>query len=357
MGLYRRDKYYWFSIMHNGKRIQQSTNTENKKLAERIYGKVLTEIQEGQYFQNVIAKRKTFEEMMEKYMSGCANKPATIERKKSCLNHLKAAFSGKMVADITPEDISTYKSCRKSEGAADSTVLNEIRMLSNAFNTAIRTWRWCKENPVSHINLGLKPGKVDRWLTSEEEKALMKSSAGKMNNQLTDIIILALNTGLSLGELINLKWHNVDLFRKTLISTRDKTDVTRTIPLNQNAFTVLKKRSKIESISGYVFYNGANNKIDRWKLKAMFSKAVAEAGIKNRLRFHDLRHTFATRMVQRGVDLYRVSKLLGHKDISTSQRYAHHYPESLRSGVEILDCYNFATMAEFKEESLHHNVQ
>lgn len=111
-------------------------------------------------------------------------------------------------------------------------------------------------------------------------------------------------------------------------------------------------------IDNYFFIaNCANNKIDRWKLKAMFSKAVAEAGIKIRLRFHDLRHTFATRMVQRGVDLYRVSKLLGHKDISTSQRYAHHYPESLRSGVEILDCYNFATMAEFKEESLHHNAQ
>lgn len=53
--------------------------------------------------------------------------------------------------------------------------------------------------------------------------------------------------------------------------------------------------------------------------------------------FHDLRHTFATRLVQKGVDLYKVSKLLGHKDIATTQRYAHHYPESLRDGVNILD--------------------
>ncbi len=65
-------------------------------------------------------------------------------------------------------------------------------------------------------------------------------------------------------------------------------------------------------------------------------KIVLKAGIKN-FRFHDLRHTFATRLVQQGVDIYKVAKLLGHKDISTTQRYAHHYPESLRDGVEVLD--------------------
>lgn len=57
-------------------------------------------------------------------------------------------------------------------------------------------------------------------------------------------------------------------------------------------------------------------------------------------RFHDLRHTFATRLVQKGVDIYKVAKLLGHKDVSTTQRYAHHYPESLRDGVEVLDTLN-----------------
>jgi site-specific recombinase XerD len=72
------------------------------------------------------------------------------------------------------------------------------------------------------------------------------------------------------------------------------------------------------------------------KLKKAFAKAVKESGIAH-FHFHDLRHTFATRLVQAGIDLYKVSKLLGHKDISTTQRYAHHYPESLRAGVEILE--------------------
>jgi site-specific recombinase XerD len=71
-------------------------------------------------------------------------------------------------------------------------------------------------------------------------------------------------------------------------------------------------------------------------LSRAFAKAVAKSGI-GHFRFHDLRHSFATRLVQKGIDIYKVSRLLGHKDITTTQRYAHHYPESLRDGVEALD--------------------
>jgi site-specific recombinase XerD len=89
-------------------------------------------------------------------------------------------------------------------------------------------------------------------------------------------------------------------------------------------------------MSGYVFCNRKGDMIKADKLKKAFRKAVKESGI-DHFRFHDLRHTFATRLVQAGVDLYQVSKLLGHKDISTTQRYAHHYSESLRDGVRTLD--------------------
>jgi len=157
-----------------------------------------------------------------------------------------------------------------------------------------------------------------------------------MKGQLRDIIIIGLNTGMSQEEIIHLRWQKIDLFRKVLITSREKTGDTRTLPLNNTVVTLLRERSKVKSISGFVFFNGANKKIDRWKLKNNFNAAVKEAGIE-KFRFHDLRHTFATRLAQAGVDIYKISKLLGHKDVSTTQRYAHHCPESLRSSVEILD--------------------
>ncbi len=343
MSLYKRrwkqqDIWYFDLYDEHGRRLRRSTKTSNKKLAEKRMAEVLTQIEDGRWSEKQRERTVTFDEMLKRYLNECTNKASTIERKEGALKHLQAMFSGMTISEMTPETIVEYKLNRKKDRAADSTVLNEVRMLSNAFNTAIKTWRWCKENPVSQVKLGLKPGRVDRWLTQEEEKALLSKADGKMRGQLPEIIILGLNTGMSQEELINLKWQNINLPRKILITTREKTSVTRTIPLNNTAMTLLKEKAKVKSIAGYVFYNGANQRIDRAKLKQHFKKAVTDSKI-DHFRFHDLRHTFATRLVQAGVDLYKVSKLLGHKDISTTQRYAHHYPESLRAGVEILDTY------------------
>ncbi len=81
--------------------------------------------------------------------------------------------------------------------------------------------------------------------------------------------------------------------------------------------------------------SSSGTKINRSNLKRILKKALEKAGIKD-FRFHDSRHTFATRLVQRGEDIYKVAKLMGHKDIRMTQRYAHHSSESLRSGVEVL---------------------
>jgi len=107
---------------------------------------------------------------------------------------------------------------------------------------------------------------------------------------------------------------------------------------------MLLLKSRVVNISGYVFSTTNGTRINRWNLKREFANALRKAGITD-FRFHDLRHTFATRLVQSGIDLYRVAKLLGHRDVSTTQRYAHHCPESLRSSVEMLDkCYKSVTI-------------
>jgi len=99
------------------------------------------------------------------------------------------------------------------------------------------------------------------------------------------------------------------------------------------------KSMKVRDITGRVF------PVTEAALKDGFERAVIKAGIQD-FHFHDLRHTFATRLVQNGIDIYVVKELLGHKTIVMTMRYAHHYPESLRHGVEVLDriCYNFTTV-------------
>ena len=154
---------------------------------------------------------------------------------------------------------------------------------------------------------------------------------------LRDIIHFNLHTGLRQDELLSLTWDRVDVFRKTILIKDTKNGKPRTIPLNKTALGILESKARVLSIrSKIVFHSNSGTKIDKHNLRRAFVIAMKKAGIED-FTYHGLRHTFATRLAQSGVDLYKISKLLGHKDIKTTQRYAHHCPESLRDGVEVLE--------------------
>jgi integrase len=170
---------------------------------------------------------------------------------------------------------------------------------------------------------------IERWLTVEEEARLLSASPV----WLQEIIVFAGNTGLRQSEILNLQWCNVDLLRRTITLLEQKNEGRDTLPVNAKTLEVLKARAKGRSLkTDYVFFNGAGNRMDARDLLRVFYPAMRKADLK-RFRFHDLRHTFATRLVQAGCDIYTG----GGRPISMVMRYAHHHPESLRAGIEILD--------------------
>ena len=282
----------------------------------------------------------TFEELMEKYMleHSVRNKaPRTHERDKSLKKHLVDFFGNWPLAEITPRLIAEYKSKRREEGAAPQTINNETSLMSHAFNLAIKHWEWVKENPVKKVSKEKVNNLIERWLTPEEEQKLLASSP----TWLKEIITFAINTGLRLSEILDLKWSRVDLSRRTITILEEQKNQGRdTLPLSEGALAVLKERAKARrGETELVFSTSNSTRIGSRNLERAFYSALKKSGIEP-LRFHDLRHTFATRLVQAGVDLYTVQKLGRWKTISMVMRYAHHYPESLRSGVEVLDKIN-----------------
>lgn len=205
--------------------------------------------------------------------------------------------------------------------------------MGHAFNLAIKEWEWVKENPVSKVSKERLSNLRERWLSFEEEEKLLRASP----KWLQEMIIFSLETGLRQSELLNLQWPQVDLYRRTITLLEQKNRAIDTLPLNERAMEVLRARAKVRYLrSTHVFCNKKGNRIDPRNLLRAFYDAVDRAGIE-RLRWHDLRHTFATRLAQAGVDLYKIQKLGRWKEISMLSRYAHHYPESLRDGVEVLD--------------------
>ncbi len=140
-----------------------------------------------------------------------------------------------------------------------------------------------------------------------------------------------------MGEILELTWRGVDFTRRTVTVFRSKNGERRTIPVNQTLLSVLTAKAKVRSLrTDRVFCRKTYTPMEPGHLRRSFRLALKKAHIED-FRFHDLRHTFATTLVQSGIDLYKVQQLLGHKSPIMTQRYAHHYPESLRNGVEILD--------------------
>lgn len=318
-----------------GKRVRRSTETADKKLAEKIHAKVLTEITEGRWFEKMPGEHKTFREMMDKYLDEYSpqKRPKSHLRDKSLASHLKGYFGELTLSEISPKDIYAYKVMRREEEAAPKTINNELILMGHAYNLAMKEWEWIGSNPVSRVSKEKVRNQVERWLTLKEEKKLLAASPG----WLQQIIVFAVNTGLRQGEILDLRWPRVDLERKTLTILEQKNGCRDVLPLNDNAVAVLKSRSKVRSLkTDHVFFGKAGEKFDARNLLRAFYAARKKVGLED-LRFHDLRHTFATRLVQAGIDIYTVQKLGRWKTIQMVMRYAHHYPESLRPGVKALD--------------------
>lgn len=331
MGLYRRGKNYWFSVQYRSNRIYESLKTDNKRLAEKLYAKVLTDMVEGRYFEKVKSRDITFREMVDKYM-----KKYQKSRDETSLNRLLPVFGSLALADITTEKVSDYMDDRL-QIVKPATVYQEFALMRRMFNVARREWKWVRDNPAADLSFSVgNKNARHRWLTKDEEDALLNSASPQW---VKHVILFALHTGMRRGEILSLKWSSVDLKRRLITVETSKNGEKRSVPMSETVFRMLKGM-KVFDISNRLFPHSVN------ALKDNFPRAREKAKLED-FRFHDLRHTFATRLVQNGVDLYKVKELLGHKTAVMTMRYAHHDPESLRSSIELLDkCDNSVTIRE-----------
>ena len=168
-----------------------------------------------------------------------------------------------------------------------------------------------------------------RYLDEEEMKALLANCP----KSIKPLVLVAANTGMRRGEIFNLKWTDVDFTNKLLYIRDSKSGKQRSIPLNEmlsNLFINLR----IDNKGGIYVFPGRRG--PRFvNIQRPFKKAVEGAGIKD-FRFHDLRHTFASHLVMKGVNLKAVQELLGHADLRMTMRYSHLDPNYKRQAVELI---------------------
>ena len=246
-------------------------------------------------------------------------------RDEIAIRMLEPYFRGKALREVTPELVERYKAKRKAVVAA-GTVNRELTVLKTIFNKAVE-WGRLDASPIARVKNFREPNFKERILSVPEMTLLL----GESNSYLKPILIVALNTGMRLGEILSLRWENVSLTKRRIHIEDSKSGRSRDIPMNN---AVIEALSVLAQSDEHVFYNSRT----RAPLKSVehrFKSTCRRAKI-DRLRFHDLRHTAATRMVEAGVDLVTVSKLLGHSTIQMTMRYAHPTPENMRLAVSKL---------------------
>lgn len=168
-------------------------------------------------------------------------------------------------------------------------------------------------------------------------KRLFESLEKSEEKWLRPLVIIASDTGLRLSNLCDLTWSDVSLFNRMITIDAEvmKNDDYLGVPLTDRALQVFKELREAQCLSGHAFHVNGEKLYDR-KVQRVFSDAIEKAKIGN-FHFHDLRHTFASYLRQKGVDLHTISKLLGHKDLRMTKRYAHLNVDSLKNVVSKLN--------------------
>lgn len=324
--------YYIFYDQGNGKRTCTSTKTKLKKEANVFLSQFSEKLAslKSQSFNPI-----TLKEFSLKYLkySELSHTWKTTLTYRTTFNIMIEYFGNIQLSELTKnsiEDFIGYRVKKVSVYAGRKDLINIKAM----FNWAVDN-NLLNSNSANKIKRLKTPEKLPVFFNKEDFEKLISSIESE---DLKDLIIFAVNTGLRQGEIINLEFSQID-FVNRVVTLDNQTHITkskkvRSVPLNEITFQILNKRVK-KNGSTYVFsLNG--NMINQDFLIHKFKKYVIDAELNPKLKFHSLRHTFASWLVQRGVSIYEVSKLLGHSDIKVTEIYAHLRAEDLRTSVNLL---------------------
>jgi integrase len=352
MGLYRREQTWWMSFIVPGRgQVRQSARTENKKLAERIYGKMLIDIAEGRWFENQ-ARTKTLKEMIERYKDEyTAHKTYNSKaRDRSIFKQLYAFLGEDTMLHEVETLIGGYEQRRKAKGIKPATIVKELGLLRRVFNIARKQWKWKMQNPISEIEMPKVSNERVRYLSETENASLFEALDKVSEKWLKPCVTIAIDTGLRLSNICDLQWSEVNLFSRSIIIAADnmKNDEHLGIPLTERSCLAFRELQRVRAISDHVFHDNGK-RIYPMKLQRAFKRALTLARIEN-FHFHDLRHCYCSYLRQQGVDLHTIASLVGHKDLRMTKRYAHLNVDNLREAVAKLEAItNLSQSKEIKE--------
>jgi integrase len=373
-GLYKRGNVWWCSYMSaSGRMVRESTTETDYNRAVEFLVKRRTEVAAGKAPEEMKKiTNHTFRELAEQYLTWCERQKGFVEKRR-CVNQLVDRFGDIPLRRFSTMLLEQYQTERMRQGAnrktmkkrqdgkwvavalggtpkgnMPATINRHLAAIKHMFTKA-EEWQMVEEEVlkrVRKVKLLKENNRRLRYLSKEECRSLIEACDG----YLKPIVIMALNTGMRKGEILGLKWENIDLKHGFILLEEGdtKNSERREIPINGTLRAVLQSIPR-RLDNGHVFFNPGTDKPYQ-VLSRAFARACKKAYIKD-FHFHDLRHTFASHLVMAGQDITTVKELLGHKTLAMTLRYSHLAPSHKVKAVELLD----STLNENSTSHLLHN--
>jgi integrase len=331
-----KSPYYQITYTVEGKRTTVSTKTKDINEAKKFLASFSIPYRKNNVvfeLNNSLMLSKFRDEYINYLSQSKSN--AYIERSIKPAFKFLIGFSGDiLLADLTVRLLDNFINSRFK--ISQSSAALYYRTIKAALTKAV-TWDYLTSNPLKRIKAPKVVKSIPVFISEAELIEILNHTPSQL---MKNIFTFAFYTGMRLGEILNMHWDWIDKNQNLIIvknseSFTTKSKKERIIPIHQNVKKILDQQV-INTARNYVFNNSAVNTINAEYVSKQFKKALRSAKLNDDIHFHSLRHSFASNLVQRGVNLYVVKELLGHEDIKTTQVYSHLTQSSLSNAVCLL---------------------
>ncbi len=331
-GLYRREgSPFWFIRYAdpNGRIKRLSTGTTEKKLAKAILDKKKTAVVENKHLDIKRLPNVNFHELCDQYWE-IRGKNMRAHGISYTIDIWKEYFGNVPLREITQQKIERYLSDSvESRGWGTGSCNRYLIMLKALFSKAVE-WGMLESSPAKPIEFLRGQEARTRFLTTDEIEKLLTAAS----NRFRPLLTLALHTGMRKGEIFRLRWQDIDFQTGLVTVNYSKSGKRRSIPMDETLIETL--RTLPSRFGRGVVFPSQTTGEELTDVSKIFPLVCGKAGLEG-VHFHDLRHTFASHLVMRGVDLRTVQELLGHATLAMTMRYAHLAPEHRAKAVRVLD--------------------
>ncbi len=308
----------WWVRYHDEDGREHREKVGPKALALKVYQKRKNQIAERRYFPETIRRREvSLADMIDDFLARQKDRLRSYRGYERMGKDWKAELPGRSLRQVMPGDIERYVA-RRIPDVQPATINRHLAFLKRVYSVAIADGK-AEQNPVKAVKLLKENNARTRFLSEDEQSKLFE----ELQPDEQPLVLVALHTGLRRGEQFTLRWEYVDLARRILTVPRSKSGELRRVPLNDEVLELLRGLpSRLKSPWVFPSTTGETPMDAQNFYNRVFVPALERAGIED-FHWHDLRHTFGSRLAMAGVDLRTLQEVMGHKTLAMTLRYAH----------------------------------